>query len=212
MANEAANFEDRRMTVREVAERVGVAYSTVAGYAQKAGWTENGKQTLLAENQVTLIVEAMKRGTNNQHNLPSGLEGVETTKSRALRVDLLHKQIEAELNAEIAELRVLNAALTPKAAYHDALIAHDHLTNFRDTAKELGIPEKQFIQTLIDRGYIYRSIRGDIKPYHDKMKCFSMKDWESNGHTGARTLITVEGKKRFMALFGTCEQECGAAV
>jgi len=37
------------MTLKEVAEATGAAYRTVAAYAQKAGWTENGKETLLTE-------------------------------------------------------------------------------------------------------------------------------------------------------------------
>jgi len=51
---------DKRMTVREIADATGAAYRTVADYARKAGWTKNGKQTLLDEKQVALIVEAMK--------------------------------------------------------------------------------------------------------------------------------------------------------
>jgi phage antirepressor YoqD-like protein len=207
------------MTVREVAEYLGCNPETVKGHIRDMfpNIMENGKTTYLNEAQITVILERIKKTTSEHRgaesvNLQRSVVGIETTHSRAFRIELLHKQIEAELNAEIAELKAENAGLAPKAAYHDALIAHDHLTNFRDTAKELGIPEKQFIQTLIDKGYIYRSIRGDIKPYHDKMKWFSMKDWESNGHTGARTLITVEGKKRFMAVFGTCEQKRGAEV
>jgi hypothetical protein len=93
------------MTLRQVAQVTGAAYSTVAAYAQKAGWTENGKLTLLSEEQVTVILEAMKRTQNNQHDLPSSLEGIDTTKSRALRIDLLHRQIEAEMRSEIDELR-----------------------------------------------------------------------------------------------------------
>jgi len=99
------------MTLKEVAKATGASYSTVAAYAQKAGWTQNGKTTLLTESQVTVILEAMKRGKNNQYVLPSSLEGIDTSKSRALRVDLLHRQIEAEMQGEIDELRAENSAL-----------------------------------------------------------------------------------------------------
>jgi hypothetical protein len=51
--NELVN--SKTMTLKEVSEVTGAAYSTVAAYAQKAGWTANGKQTLLNETQVTLI-------------------------------------------------------------------------------------------------------------------------------------------------------------
>ena len=78
--NELTNYGDRRMTLRAVAEATGAAYRTVADYAQKAGWTENGKQTLLDERQVTLILEAMKAPVSSGHksNLAVQLQGIET--------------------------------------------------------------------------------------------------------------------------------------
>ena len=89
----------RRMTIQEVAEIVGSAYSTVASYAQKAGWTENGKQTLLNENQVAIIIEAMKQAHRNQtkDTFQASIEGIETTQSRAVRLAVLaQKQHEIE--------------------------------------------------------------------------------------------------------------------
>ena len=69
---------DGRMTLRQIADVTGAAYSTVAAYAQKAGWTKNGKATLLDDRQTTIIVEAMKQANSNQHDLPRSLEGTET--------------------------------------------------------------------------------------------------------------------------------------
>jgi hypothetical protein len=105
--NEVAKQEDRRMTLRQVAEATGAAYSTVAAYAKKAGWTENGKLTLLTEEQVTVILEAMKApvASGRKSSLLFETEGIDTTKSRALRIDLLHRRIEAEMEAEIGELQ-----------------------------------------------------------------------------------------------------------
>jgi hypothetical protein len=110
------------MTLRQVAQVTGAAYSTVAAYAQKAGWTENGKRTLLDEKQVTIILEAMKapKSSGTKANLAAQTQGIETTpvasgrkskllfetegidtaRSRALRIDLLHRRIEAETQAE----------------------------------------------------------------------------------------------------------------
>jgi transposase len=69
----AAKQEDRLMSIKEVAEATGASYSTVAAYAQKAGWTNNGKRTRLTEEQAAIILEAMKRGNSNQHDLLSSL-------------------------------------------------------------------------------------------------------------------------------------------
>jgi hypothetical protein len=76
---------DRRYTLKEVAEKMGTAYRTVANYANKAGWTVNGKKTLLTEKQVTLILEALKRANLNQHDLASSLQGTETALTSTLK-------------------------------------------------------------------------------------------------------------------------------
>jgi hypothetical protein len=39
------------------------------------------------------------------------MEGIDTTKSRALRIDLLHRQIEEEMQGEINDLKIENQAL-----------------------------------------------------------------------------------------------------
>jgi anti-repressor protein len=136
----------KTMTLKEVAEITGAAYSTIAAYAQKAGWTENGKQTLLNEKQVTILLEALKQGNNNQYDLPSSLEGIETSQSRAFRIELLHKQIEAELEAEIAELKTKAieaeqrlAIAEPKADFTDLAMRSKDVLSINDAAKVLKL-------------------------------------------------------------------------
>ena len=91
---------NKRMTLKEVAEITGAAYSTIAAYAQKAGWTQNGKQTLLNEKQVTVILEAMKTAQPNQtkDTFQAGLEGIET--SQSLYVQTAIAEREARIAAE----------------------------------------------------------------------------------------------------------------
>jgi len=111
---------DKRVTLQEIADVTGAAYRTVAAYAQKAGWTENGVQTLLDEKQTAIIVEAMKAtgGQGQSLSLQDNLQGVETTESRAVRMAVLaerrvelERQFNAELEAELAELRARNQTL-----------------------------------------------------------------------------------------------------
>jgi phage antirepressor YoqD-like protein len=128
-----------RVTLEDIALITGAAYSTVAAYAQKAGWTENGKRTLLDEQQATVIIEAMKRGNGNQHDLPSSLEGIETTKSRALRIDFLHRQIEAEMRAEIEALEKKAAEDAPKVAAWQKCLDSDSCLDFMEAAAVLNI-------------------------------------------------------------------------
>lgn len=52
-----------------------------------------------------------------------------------------------------------NQAMKPKAEYFDALLDRNCLLNFRDTAKELGQKQNQFINWLIDNKFIYIEIK-----------------------------------------------------
>jgi anti-repressor protein len=99
-----------------------------------------------------------------------------------------------------AELKTQNAALKPGAEYYDRLVRAEGLTSFRDTAKELGIPEKKFIGFLLQKNYVYRERNGDLRPYAEHMKWFALKDWESGGHSGIQVLITIAGKRHFQKL------------
>jgi phage antirepressor YoqD-like protein len=44
------------------------------------------------------------------------------------------------------------------------------LTGFHDTAKELGIPEKRFIEFPLQKKRVYRDRSGEIRPYAEYMK------------------------------------------
>ena len=69
-----------------------------------------------------------------------------------------------EREARISELTVENQILAPKADYFDALVDRNLLTNFRDTAKQLGIKEREFVKFLIEKKYIYRDKGGKLHP------------------------------------------------
>lgn len=91
----------------------------------------------------------------------------------------------------------------PKAQYFDALVDSKLLTNFRDTAKELHLPQDEFIEWLLNNGYIYRDSSAKIKPYavHVKSGLFQVKDLATAaGFSWTRTLITVKGKETFRLL------------
>lgn len=87
----------------------------------------------------------------------------------------------------------------PKADYYDELVDREHLTGIRDTAKELHIKERVFINWLLDNKYLYRDAKNILKPYSTKMDLFTEKDFKNknNKHSGVRTLITLKGKDFF---------------
>jgi len=99
----------------------------------------------------------------------------------------------------VEEQRQAIAALQPKADYFDDLVDRNLLTNFRDTAKELRIRQSEFIQCLLEQGYIYRTKGRELRPYahHVESGLFELKEWASGENAGVQTLITPKGRETF---------------
>lgn len=136
----------------------------------------------------------------------------ETLQAAILNPDImiqLCQQLKAEqdknmvLQEDNSRLTVKNAIMEPKADYFDELVERNTLTNFRETAKQLGVKEKAFINFLLEKKYIYRDKRGKILPYADKntglfevKECFNDKtQW-----SGTQTLVTPKGRETFRLL------------
>ncbi|MGG3998813.1 BRO family protein [Anoxybacillus kestanbolensis] len=93
------------------------------------------------------------------------------------------------------------AIMQPKADYFDALVDRRLLTNFRDTAKELKVKPKAFIDWLLNKKYIYRDQKGKLKPYAQYVpSLFELKEWERNGRADVQTLVTPKGRETFRIL------------
>nr|WP_276207615.1 BRO family protein [Neobacillus thermocopriae] len=93
------------------------------------------------------------------------------------------------------------AIMQPKADYFDRLVDRNLLTNFRDTAKELEIGQRTFINWLLENGFIYRDQRNKLKPYGKYVpELFKLKEFERNGKADVQTLITPKGKETFKLL------------
>ena len=107
----------------------------------------------------------------------------------------------AEREANIS-LRKENAQLEGKAAFYDLFIDLKHSTNLRTTAKELDVPERRFVQFLIERRFVYRTASGNVLPYANVKNTglFCVKDYCNHGHTGSYTLVTPKGKLYFAQL------------
>ena len=119
---------------------------------------------------------------------------------------LLFKMAEAmrEKEQRISVLEEEKQTMLPKAEYFDALVDRNLLTNFRETAKQLHIQQKQFIQFLLDGKYIYRDARGKLMPYapHVENGLFEVKEC-LNDHSqwsGTQTLVTPKGRETFRLL------------
>lgn len=120
--------------------------------------------------------------------------------ARALRI--ADERIKV-LSAENAALTVDNTIMKPKAEYFDELVDRNLLTNFRETAKQLEIKERDFVRFLIDKKYIYRDKKGKLMPYADKNNgLFEVKECfnEKTQWSGTQTLITPKGRETFRLL------------
>ena len=107
------------------------------------------------------------------------------------------------LEAANAALTVDNAIMSPKADYFDELIDRALNTGLRETAKELGVKEKDFIRFLVDKKYLYRDKKGKLQPYAQYTddlfvlkECFNEKtQW-----AGTQLLVTPKGRETFRLL------------
>lgn len=118
-----------------------------------------------------------------------------------------YKEALKELLIQVEEnerLQIENKDMKPKAEYFDEIVDRGGLTNFRDTAKLLGVSEKAFIFFLIDKKYIYRDQKGTLKPVAKYVGIyFELKEWVIGEKTGTQTLITAKGKEQFLELINS---------
>lgn len=136
----------------------------------------------------------------------------ETLQAAILNPDTLIQlcqQIKAEqdknavLTAANSQLTVEKQIMQPKADYFDELVDRNLLTSFRETAKQLEIGEKSFIQFLLDKKYIYRDKKGKLMPYAEKNNgLFEVKECfnEKTQWSGTQTLVTPKGRETFRLL------------
>lgn len=136
----------------------------------------------------------------------------ETLEAAILSPDYLLKVVTAlkdetdkrkALEAVNSRLTVENQIMQPKADYFDELVDRNLLTNFRETAKELGVPPKKFVQFLIDKKYLYRDKKGKLLPFEGKNGgLFEVKETfnEKTQWSGTQTMVTPKGREIFRLL------------
>lgn len=109
-----------------------------------------------------------------------------------------------ELTAQNSQLTVEKQIMQPKAEYFDELVDRNLLTNFRETAKELGIKPKSFVAWLLEKKFLYRDQKGKLLPREDKNNgLFEVKEAKNDKTqwSGVQTLITPKGRETFRLLY-----------
>lgn len=88
----------------------------------------------------------------------------------------------------------------PKVDFYDTFVSPNKCTGLRDTAKELGISERKFVNFLIDEKYLYRTPAKQLRPYAKKSNegLFETKDWYTKSDiVSVRVFFTPQGKQFF---------------
>ena len=214
--NEVSLFEhepaaNKTMTVKEVACVLGVTERTVQRHLKairenldNVVEVKNGVQASITEAEVTLIKKKIETSGRSDIIVPSALPKTNLEKQLLIRQAMqLQNEMIAELEAENEQLKIENAQAKPKAEYYDTLIEQGNSTSLRNTAKELGIPEKQFIKQLQLDGYLYRDKHSQLCPYAEYVKkgYFEVKEWQHGKKSGIQTLITVAGRQFFIGKY-----------
>lgn len=192
----------RRMSEYGFSENIDF-YSILSKTGETGGRPSTDHQISIPMAKELCMIQRTERGKQARQYfiaIEKAWNTPEMIMSRALRMaDITIGQ----LRTENSMLLVANTTMLPKAEYFDELVDRNLLTNFRDTAKELRVKEKEFIQYLINKKYVYRDQKGQLKPYADKNTgIFEIKEAknEKSGWVGTQTLITPKGRETFRLL------------
>jgi len=206
-------------------EYTSIRWETVNRYLDEIGFPNKlGKGTFIPENIFYRLAMKAKNETAEKFQalvadeiIPSirrhgAYMTPETLEAAILNPDTMiqlcmalkdEQQKNKALQAANSELTVEVQIMQPKADYFDELVDRNLLTNFRETAKQLNIKEKEFISFLLEKRYVYRDKRGKLQPYAEKNKgLFEIKEFvnEKTGFSSTQTLITPKGRETFRLL------------
>lgn len=192
------------------AEDKGVAKCDTLGGAQDLTIiNESGLYSLILSSKLP-TAKKFKRWVTSEV-LPSirktggYIAGQETMSAEELMAKALMvaQQTLARREAELSRKTVEAAIMQPKADYFDELVERNTLTNFRETAKQLGVKQKVFVTFLLDRKFIYRDKRGKLLPTAGKSTgLFEVKECynDKTQWAGTQTLVTPKGRETFRLL------------
>ena len=126
----------------------------------------------------------------------TGSYGTPRTFAEALR-------LAADQQEEIERQQLIIEQQKPKVKYFNDLVDRNLNINFRDTAKEIGLKQNDFINRLLAAKYIYRDTKNQLKPYAAYVgSLFIIKECKSGDKwAGNQTLVTPKGRETFNLLF-----------
>lgn len=200
--NELVPNGEKRMTVREVAEALGMGESTVRRHIKdirenlaNVEQVENGKATYLTEAEVTEIKRRIERSGRND------LTSFEQASRARTELEMREKAAEvmAWLLQDNKELKARNAELEPKAAFFDQVADSKTALPMREAAAALNLPDmgrNTLFQFLRTRGILdARNI--PYRQYQDsgyfRVIEQSYTDSYGESHVTLKTLVYQKG-------------------
>lgn len=197
-----------------------VRWETIDKYLRDLGFSQQvGKESYIPENIFYRLAMKAKNDTAEKFQalvadeiIPSirkhggyiaGQNQLTPEELMAKALQVANKTL-AEREARISALTVQNAIMAPKAEYFDELVDRNTLTSFRDTAKELGIKPRAFVEWLLEKKFIFRDQKGKLMPREGKGDgLFEVKEAKNDKTqwSGVQTLVTPKGRETFRLLY-----------
>jgi len=109
-------------------------------------------------------------------------------------------------NYTIDSLQMQIEMMQPKVDYFDDLVDRKLNTTIRNTAKEIGIKQKKFVEWLLSHKFVFRENGDKLRPFAKYAESgdglFTLKDIKSNVNNwaGHQMYVTPKGKETFRLL------------
>ena len=169
--------------------RPQIEYALTIDAAKELSMVEGNERGKQARKYFIACEQKLKELQPKQYQLPQ-------TYLEALKALVVAEEEKQQLALE-------NKVMKPKAEYFDNLVDRNLLTNIRDTAKQIHIPQNKFVSLLLENKFVYRDAKRKLKPYAEYIPLyFEMKDFERNGHADTQLLINPKGKETFRLMWG----------
>lgn len=189
------------------------------GFAEKEDYvaisqkreTAQGNMTTYSDHQLTIpmakeicMLQRTEKGKQFRQyfiKVEESWNSPEMVMKRAL--DFANARVK-ELQISVSQLTVDKQIMQPKADYFDELVDRNLLTGIRETAKELKVKQKVFVDFLLDKKYLYRDKKGKLMPYAKPLEneLFELKEFANSktGFSSTQVFVTPKGKETFRLL------------